>query len=262
MIQNHFALVNNIGDVSAKEEVWETTAQLVGVLASVGLLEGLEVVGRNTNDGDQLTWFVLAWVITQGLHVGLRWWALRMLQFPWPNFKRGNMLASAYVASVENSDPAVPGLGLVSFEERMTRGTDRLKHGTKCIFGSGWAEAVGKRPAAEVVEVIRLFREERYVLVVDTEKEVRSIRVVLWVDATGDDLMKAMLQASWIDEYAHSGGICGWLELERESLRYTNERFGEFRQMAKAEGWDFGRTVFPLPLDGRDVRLERLEEIV
>lgn len=261
VIQNHFAKVNNIGDVSAKEEVWETTAQLVGIAASVALLRGLEAVSA-----DDASVVVPAWFAVQGLHVVVRWHALRVLQFPWPNFKRGNMLASAYIGSEGGGEAAVPGLVRVNFDERMGRGTTRLVHGTVCVFGSGWQEAVGTRPAAAVQEVIRLYRGEQYVLVVDGDGRggrgrsggEREIRVVLCVDATGEDMMKAMLQASWIDEYAHAGGVVDGMELQRESLRYASARFGEFQELAEAAGWRFAQTQFPLD---RDVRLERLEVV-
>lgn len=36
VIQNHFAISGNLGEVSAKEEVWEVTAQLLGL--SLGIL--------------------------------------------------------------------------------------------------------------------------------------------------------------------------------------------------------------------------------
>jgi hypothetical protein len=38
VVQTHFAAKNNVGDVSAKEEVWEVTAQMTGLAMSVALL--------------------------------------------------------------------------------------------------------------------------------------------------------------------------------------------------------------------------------
>ena len=244
VIQNHFAKANNIGDVSAKEEVWETSAQLVGIAASVALLSTLEAL-------DAREAVVPAWFAVQAAHVALRYQSLRMLRFPWPNFKRGNMLASRYIG-----DAVVPSLGVLSLEESVMRESARLLRGTPCVFGSPWSEAIGKRPAEEIMEIIRLYRDERYVLVVTQSRE---IRVVLWVDVTGADLMKAMLQASWIDEHASEGTAVSPMELQSESLRYATANFETFEGMAAEAGFDFMKTC--LPLDGRDVRVERLEAV-
>jgi hypothetical protein len=249
VIQNHFAKANNVGDVSAKEEVWETTAQLVGIAASVALLSTLDAL-------DAQEAVVPAWVAVQALHVGLRYYSLRMLRFPWPNLKRGNMLASAYITSDCAGDAVVPTLARLSFEENVFRGANQLLHGTSCLFGTSWMDAVGKRPAEETTEIIRLYRNEKYVLIV---KPSREIHVVLWVDTDGADLMKAMLQASWIDQHANYGTIVSPMELQSESLRYATARFEEFSSLAAEAGWDFDRTIFPL--DSRDVRLERLEVV-
>eukprot|EP00951_Prasinocladus_malaysianus_P004993 scaffold35495_cov50-Prasinocladus_malaysianus.AAC.1 len=42
VIQQHFSVANNVGDVAAKEEVWEVAGQLSGLAATVGLLKLLE----------------------------------------------------------------------------------------------------------------------------------------------------------------------------------------------------------------------------
>ena len=49
IIQTHFAVANNIGDVAAKEEVWEVSAQLLGLALSVVLLRAIEATGRPEN---------------------------------------------------------------------------------------------------------------------------------------------------------------------------------------------------------------------
>ena len=46
VIQTYFAAANNVGDVSAKEEVWEVTAQMAGLALSVALLSALEASGE------------------------------------------------------------------------------------------------------------------------------------------------------------------------------------------------------------------------
>lgn len=46
MVQNHFAVTNNIGAVSAKEEVWEVVGQLAGYAFSLLLLDTLQKSGK------------------------------------------------------------------------------------------------------------------------------------------------------------------------------------------------------------------------
>lgn len=46
MVQNHFAVTNNIGAVSAKEEVWEVVGQLAGYAFSLLLLDALQKSGE------------------------------------------------------------------------------------------------------------------------------------------------------------------------------------------------------------------------
>ena len=68
VIQNHFARAGtNVGDVAAKEEVWEVTAQLLGLLLSVLLLEWLQGL-----PGDAVTLVGATWLATQVVHVALR----------------------------------------------------------------------------------------------------------------------------------------------------------------------------------------------
>jgi Vitamin B6 photo-protection and homoeostasis len=67
VIQNHFALESNVGDVAAKEEVWEVTAQLAGLALSIGVLELLE--GQSGNAAVKI---VGAWCVAQGLHLLFR----------------------------------------------------------------------------------------------------------------------------------------------------------------------------------------------
>jgi hypothetical protein len=67
VIQNHFAKASNVGDVAAKEEVWEVTAQLLGLGLSVVVLELVAA-----QDGDQATLIICTWALVQVAHIVLR----------------------------------------------------------------------------------------------------------------------------------------------------------------------------------------------
>jgi hypothetical protein len=43
VIQNHFAVSSNLGNIAAKEDVWEVPAELLGLAVGVALLVGLFV---------------------------------------------------------------------------------------------------------------------------------------------------------------------------------------------------------------------------
>lgn len=245
VIQTHFAVANNIGDVSAKEEVWETSAQLVGIAASVALLSLLEAL--NLPEA-----VVPAWFGVQAIHVAIRYHSLKVLCFPWPNFKRGSMISSSYINTEE-----VPNIEEVSFQEHIFEGPTTLINGTRCVFGSCWSDAITSRTSEEISNIIRLYKGEKYVLVID-QKSV--IHVLLWVDASGTDLMRAMLQACWIDE--HTTVADGYMAIQDmklvdSSYSYMIRVFEDFKKKAVDQGWDFEKTI--LPLHETNTRLEKLE---
>lgn len=122
VIQNHFAREANVGDVAAKEEVWEVTAQLTGLAASVAVLESMQA-----QDQDSAAVVVGAWAFFQGAHIVLRCVPCRLrmggralrestqvrkrthvaacrfislgkLQLPWLSQQRLQLLAEDYVA--------------------------------------------------------------------------------------------------------------------------------------------------------------------
>jgi len=118
VIQTHFASrVGNVGDVSAKEEVWEVLGQVVGLACGVVVLDALLFGGSgsgsgNTNESlsaalsvtaaevaatNTASTVAAAWFFFQGLHVFLRVRALRTLRFDSLNHKRGCIVASAFV---------------------------------------------------------------------------------------------------------------------------------------------------------------------
>ncbi|KAK9788157.1 hypothetical protein WJX73_001836 [Symbiochloris irregularis] len=90
IIQTHFALQNNVGDISAKEEVWEVAAQLTGLASSVAILRAIEA--------SHVPIAVLpAWGAAQSAHVILRYFSLRTLQFSFLNQKRACAAVHAHI---------------------------------------------------------------------------------------------------------------------------------------------------------------------
>ncbi|KAL7169656.1 hypothetical protein ACSBR2_034651 [Camellia fascicularis] len=74
VIQNHFAISGNLGEVSAKEEVWEVAAQMVGL--ALGILI-LSTPGLSTS----YLLLELTWMTMRLLHLWFRYQSLSVLQF-------------------------------------------------------------------------------------------------------------------------------------------------------------------------------------
>uniref|UniRef100_A0A7C9E456 Protein root UVB sensitive/RUS domain-containing protein n=1 Tax=Opuntia streptacantha TaxID=393608 RepID=A0A7C9E456_OPUST len=74
VIQNHFAASGNLGDVAAKEEVWEVTAQLIGL--ALGILI-LDTPGLVTSYPALLA----TWTSMRVFHLWLRFQSLSVLKF-------------------------------------------------------------------------------------------------------------------------------------------------------------------------------------
>lgn len=68
VIQTHFAAGNNVGDVAAKEEVWEVAGQLTGLACSVAVLRALQPM-------DSAEAVLAVWLVVHSVHVVLRWQA-------------------------------------------------------------------------------------------------------------------------------------------------------------------------------------------
>lgn len=74
VIQNHFAESGNLGEVAAKEEVWEVGAQLLGL--SIGVL----IMDKTGVKSSYLT-LVLTWLSVRLLHLWLRYQSISVLKF-------------------------------------------------------------------------------------------------------------------------------------------------------------------------------------
>ncbi|KAK4742573.1 hypothetical protein SAY87_000574 [Trapa incisa] len=92
VIQNHFAISSNLGDVAAKEEVWEVAAQLLGLALGILILDTPGLV-------KSYPLLVLIWTSMRLLHLQLRYQSLSVLRFNTINLKRARILMEAHVMS-------------------------------------------------------------------------------------------------------------------------------------------------------------------
>nr|XP_016451329.1 PREDICTED: protein root UVB sensitive 5-like isoform X6 [Nicotiana tabacum] len=86
VIQNHFAITGNLGDVAAKEEVWEVAAELVGL--ALGILA--------------LVWHMLLHMVYKKFNTGYTWY-LKVLSYIGTNMVKRADLTSLVSLSVSFS---------------------------------------------------------------------------------------------------------------------------------------------------------------
>ena len=263
VIQTHFALENNIGDVSAKEEVWEVAAQLIGIAASVATLSALEQLGTPE-------YVVPVWAAVHSLHVAFRYYSLKLLCFPWPNFKRGSFLASTYIRTGQ-----VVSVEEAAAIEPMFQSPNTLPFGTHCVFGSSWSDSIdsytqedtdtldtrtgtgnvssrGHTEHSSIRYLVDLYSEEKYILTI----RGNTIHVLLWLDACPRDEMRALWQACWLDANRQECRNDTESMLLHASLQSMQAAFEDFESQATMEGWDFLRTVVP----SKDTRLSKTNQ--
>jgi len=107
VVQTHFAASGNVGDVAAKEEVWEVTGQLAGLSLSVALLGAL-------GDAPDAGAVAGAWAAVHSAHVLLRFASLRALQLRTLNYKRARILVAAFL-----DGRPVPGVAAAGADEHI-----------------------------------------------------------------------------------------------------------------------------------------------
>jgi hypothetical protein len=241
VVQTHFAEGNNVGDVAAKEEVWEVVAQLLGLAASVGLLSALEAARAPAA-------VVPLWACIHAAHVSLRYVALSQLRFPYFNGKRGAAAVAAHVA-----DGSVPSVEQANREEAVLTRPQAAR--PRCSLGCSVAEALGAEATGggggggpSLAALLDTFHSERYAL---TWRD-GAARVLLWEDAGPVDMLRALWQAAWLDAHCGDSGSAGPAQLA-DSLAAVQQQFPAFQAAAEQRGWLLSRTVLPVG----DVRLRR-----
>ena len=237
VIQNHFASGNNVGDIAAKEEVWEVAAQMAGLAASVGVLRSLENAGVPEA-------VVPVWAAIHMVHVALRYVALQKLRFPYPNFKRGASLVTTHV-----KEGRVITLEEANLGEPVMRGPDRST--LPCELGCSLETLIHLGNSETIEDLIFLYDEERYILSLSNDSGTSRIYVCLWEDARPIDVLKAMWQTAWVDCHLAQQSIEG-NDLNsnslilKDSLCAMQREFPNLEKRATELGWELDRGVFPL----------------
>ncbi|KAG8647746.1 protein root UVB sensitive 5 isoform X2 [Manihot esculenta] len=157
VIQYHFAISGNLGEVAAKEEVWEVGAQLFGLALGILMLETPGLV-------KSFPALALTWMSMRLLHLWLRYLSLSVLQFDTINLKRARLLVKSHI-----SHSAVLGCVECNREENILLWETFIK--PRITFGVPLEEMVGsERSVAKVKTLLKLYAKEKYLLTVNQQK--------------------------------------------------------------------------------------------
>lgn len=223
IIQTHFAKDNNVGDVAAKEQVWEVVAQLIGLALSIALLNGIDATGDPTNA-------VWAWVAIQSVHVALRYKSLSVIQLPTLNQKRSCALVNAHLQGQQ-----LPDVQRGNSEEAMIAGPASCS--PHVHFGCTVSSAFDNASATEqLLSLAELYAEERYMLVWQGSEG----QVLLKTTARPVDTLRALWQAGWL---ANKGVQDASDEHLQQSLGAMQTNFAGFLHATRQAGWDTDRVV-------------------
>ncbi|KAG8500746.1 hypothetical protein CXB51_004138 [Gossypium anomalum] len=212
VIQNHFAISGNLGEVSAKD--------------TPGLVRSYPVL-------------VSTWASMRLLHLWLRYLSLSALQFNTINLKRARMLVQSHILQSR-----VPGCIDCNRDENILLWHRFIK--PRIIFGVPMEEMLGSgRSTSMLKTLLRLYAREKYILVVNQQQIDFEVFVSFKVGATSVSVLRSVWQTYWLHENLNvSEDIFDQLA---KSLSMMDERFNEFIQQLDKGGWDIHQINLRVP---------------
>ncbi|KAL3680290.1 hypothetical protein R1sor_023246 [Riccia sorocarpa] len=235
VIQNHFAIQDNVGDVSAKEEVWEVGAKLVGLALAVVLLSW-PALGLSTSYSK----LVLTWISTRTLHLFLRHKSLSMVQLETINYKRASLLIRAHL----QGHKPLPNLVECSEKEQLLVPWQLMSPQIK--VGCSLQEILKLHSSARIQEILDIYAKEEYVLAFGG----KEARVLLKEGASNISIVRSLWQAYWLfSNFSDSVSI--HTEEETVSLRKSvdalHQNFPSFISELESSGWALSRIAIKVP---------------
>ncbi|XP_007026717.2 PREDICTED: protein root UVB sensitive 5 isoform X1 [Theobroma cacao] len=223
VIQNHFAISGNLGEVAAKEEVWEVTAQLLGLYLGILILDTPDLV-------KSYPVLVSTWGSMRLLHLWLRYLSLSALRFNTINLKRARVLVKSHVLHSR-----VPGCNECNREENILSWQRFIR--PRIIFGVAMEEILGGgRSISMLRTLLRIYAREKYILMVNQQRKDFEVFVSFKAGATSISVLRSVWQTYWLHENLNvSENIFDQLV---KSLSEMDDRFKEFIQQLDNAGWD------------------------
>ncbi|KAG0494281.1 hypothetical protein HPP92_005275 [Vanilla planifolia] len=234
VIQNHFAISANLGEVAAKEEVWEVAAQLVGLALGILIMEapGLEPYSMHA-----LTWFML-----RLLHLWLRYQSLSVLKFRTINLKRARILLKSHV--LYNT---VPGYIDANREEQLFAWEHFLQ--PKIVFAVPMEKMICRRDFSFMMKaLLKLYSEQKYILFMNLRgSKVLNYYITYKVGATNLTVLKSIWQVYWLHTHHRELDVSDALSFISESLLKLEEGFAGFLKQLENAGWDKDQIILKVP---------------
>ncbi|KAI3890441.1 hypothetical protein MKX03_005900 [Papaver bracteatum] len=238
VIQNHFAVSGNLGEVAAKEEVWEVTAQLIGL--GLGVLV-LDSPGIQTS----YSTLTLTWLSMRLLHLLLRYQSLSVLVFNTINLKRSiRMLVKSHVLH-----SVVPGYVECNKKENFLSWQKFLK--PSIIFGVSLEEIIDReRSVSKVKALLELYKGEQYILVVNQQLQTEfQVFISFKVNATGLSVLRSIWQTYWLHEHWQGRESKNVFDQLQESTSKLDARFDDFLKQLEEAGWDVKQIKLKVPTE-------------
>ncbi|XP_047341359.1 protein root UVB sensitive 5 [Impatiens glandulifera] len=246
VIQSHFAISGNLGEVAAKEEVWEVSAQLLGlslgvwILATPGLSSSYPIL--------TFTWFGM-----RLLHLWLRYQSLSVLKFDNINLKRARVLVSSHIL-----DDTVPGCSDCNKSESILSWQRFLK--PRIDFGVSVEDMLdGEGKSVSMVKkLVELYTKEKYILVVKKSQNSEFQAFVSFkVGATGESVLRSVWQAYWLYHKTEIESYSIEIEKLEKSLLALEDGFRDFIVQLESAGWDIKKINLKIP---KGFLIEELDE--
>ncbi|XP_041023013.1 protein root UVB sensitive 5 isoform X3 [Juglans microcarpa x Juglans regia] len=203
VIQNHFAISGNLGEVAAKD--------------APGLFRSYPVLA-------------LTWMSMRLLHLWLRYQSLSVLLFSTINLKRARLLVKSHVLH-----STVPGCVACNKEENILSWQRFMK--PLITFGVSLEEMVGGEKSLSMVKtLLKLYEKEQYILAVNQKQGEFEVFVSFKVGATSVSVLRSVWQAYWLHENWDSSDDV--FHLLAQSIVQMEDRFENFIQQLNKAGWD------------------------
>ncbi|XP_042491546.1 protein root UVB sensitive 5 isoform X2 [Macadamia integrifolia] len=232
VIQNHFAISGNLGEVAAKEEVWEVAAQLIGL--AFGILV-LDTPGLVTS----YSMLTFTWLSMRLLHLWLRYQSLAVLKFNTINLKRARLLVKSHVlhSTVLEYTECNRKENILSWQRFMK---------PYITFDIPLVEMLGvERSSTKVKMLLKLYAQEEYVLFVNQDRVEIEFFVSFKVRATSLSVLRSLWQSYWLNE--HWRGSDNVFDQLKQSLIELDQRFDNFLEQLEGAGWDVNQINLKVP---------------
>ncbi|KAL5226531.1 hypothetical protein ABZP36_014796 [Zizania latifolia] len=233
VIQNHFAKSGNLGEVAAKEEVWEVGAQLLGL--SIGVL-----IMDTSGVKSSYSTLVLTWFSVRLLHLWFRYQSLSVLKFRTVNLKRARILVRSHVGH-----HIVPDYASCNEEENILT-WERFLH-PQISFGVPMERMLDGEESNDMVDrLLKLYRNEKYILFVKPSGSRSAAFFVTFKEgATSMSVLRSLWQAHWLHKnQQRQDEVFSWVE---ESVLALEHGFTDFLKQMELAGWDQNQIILKVP---------------